>query len=122
MAARMQPHEIDAWLGPARDDLSDEQYERFAREADRIAARYPDADDADESSAALSATLAYLLGDSTPESVAEDLADARRRLSEAMAAAQQVAAMLVTDGRSEVRAAETMGIDRMTLRKALGKR
>lgn len=52
---------------------------------------------------------------------AKRLADARDELGAAMEIAQRAAVALVKRGISEVKAAETVGIDRMTLRKALGK-
>jgi hypothetical protein len=50
------------------------------------------------------------------------LISARGELEAAMAIAQSIAVNLVANGTSEVQAAQMVGIDRMTLRKALGKR
>ena len=50
------------------------------------------------------------------------LAAAAKRAMSPMAAAKAEAVALVRGGMSEAQAARTVGIDRMTLRKALGKR
>lgn len=50
------------------------------------------------------------------------LANARGEIDAAMVEAQRTAVALVEGGMSEVQAAAFVGIDRMTLRKALGKR
>lgn len=114
--------DLTAWLGPALDDLTPEQVERVRAEADRIAERYPHPDHQDEREAALSAAVQYLLGETKAIDVANALTAARMAEARASAAAQQVATMLVADKvASEVVAARDCGIDRMTLRKALGK-
>lgn len=114
--------ELMAWLGPAADELTAEQIERVATEARRIAERYPDPDEQDEYNAALSATVQYLLGETTPEDANRALIDARRREREAFVAAEQIAVMLVGDGAQKATAARQVGIDRMSLLKALGER
>jgi hypothetical protein len=114
----IQRHEIEAWLGPA---FGEAQVDRVHREAVRIWARYPDQDDAVEREAALSATTQYLLGETTIDDAGESLLRARIDAAGALAAAQQIAVMCVADGMTEAEAARRAGIDRMTVRKALGK-
>jgi hypothetical protein len=114
--------DIEAWLGPALDEMTEEQIDRMQQAADRIDDRYPDPDDEQEREAARIAACQYLLGEVTPEQVAENLAKARRAEMAASVAAQQVAVMVVEDGMPEAKAARLVGLDRMTIRKALGKR
>lgn len=113
---------LDDWLGDARSDLTDEQYNRLLDESIAIAARYPDPDDADDAQDALGAAVRYALGETDPQRAGAALTDARSEARSALVAAQQVARMAVQDGMSEVQAAQTCGIDRMTVRKVLGKR
>lgn len=113
---------LDAWLGDARDDLTGEQYSRLVDEATSIADRYPDPDDEADMDDALEAALEYLLGETGPADVGADLTRVRIAARTAMVRAQEVARLAVQDGMSEVRAAETCQVDRMTVRKALGKR
>lgn len=114
--------DLMAWLGPATDDLTPEQIERVAAASRDIDKRYPDPDDQDKRDAALSATVQYLLGDTTAEEINRELITARAREREAYAAAVQVAVMLVRDGTAKAVAARQAGIDRMGLLKALGER
>ena len=119
----MPTDDLTAWLGPAADEMTADQRSRFDAEAERITARYPDPDHQPEREAALSAAVQYLLGETKAIDVANALTAARMAEARALAAAQQVATMLVADKvASEVVAARDCGIDRMTLRKALGKR
>lgn len=115
-------HELVAFLGPAAEALDADDVDRLMAECDRIDARYPHSDEEPERQAALGAAVAYLLSDTRPDDAGRQLNAARRAQADAMAASQQIAAMAVADGMSEVRAAEATAIDRMTLRKALGKR
>lgn len=124
----MTDHNLLAWLGPAADELTAEQIERVAAESREIDQRYPDPDQQDERDAALSAVVQYLLGETTPEEAGRALIDARRQAREAFAAATWTAVMLVRDnppaGRRGYKAiaAARVGIDRMSLLKALGER
>lgn len=118
----MQTHELDAWLGDTRADLTDDQYARLRDEATDIARRYPDPDDAGDRDAALSATVQYLLGELTPIAAGAALTRARIAAREASVTAQQVSRLTVLDGTPEAQAARDAGIDRMTVRKVLGKR
>jgi hypothetical protein len=114
--------DLMAWLGPAADELTPEQIERVAAEARNIDERYPDPDEQPEREAALSATVQYLLGETTAEEVNRSLIDARSRERDAYVAALQVAVMLHRDGTPKATAAREAGIDRMGLLKALGER
>jgi hypothetical protein len=114
--------ELEAWLGPALPDLTDDQMDRLTVEADRITACYPDPDEQPERDAALSAATQYLLGETTIDDAGRALTAARLELERAMAAAKQLAAMASADGMPDTQAAQRACIDRMTLLKVLGKR
>lgn len=117
----MQRYELLAWLGAAVDSLDEDDLTQLHTESDRIAARYPDPDQEDERQAAFSAAVQYVLADMRPDDAGRALIAARSEVRRAMAVAQQIAAMAAADGMSEVKAAEACAIDRMTLRKVLGK-
>lgn len=118
----MERHEIEAWLGPAAEDLTDEQIGRLATAAGDIDGRYPDPDDADLREAALIAACQYLLGEITVEQAGTDLGRARMAEQRARAAAMQVAVMAVQDGAEKSPTARAGAIDRMRLLEELGER
>lgn len=118
----MQRHELEAWLGPALPDMTEEQIERLMVESDRIGQRHPDPDEQDLRDAAMTATVQYLLGETSLDEAGANLTKARLRLERTMAAAKQVAAMASADGVPDAEAARRARIDRMTLLKVLGKR
>ncbi|GAA3878337.1 hypothetical protein GCM10022243_48800 [Saccharothrix violaceirubra] len=94
----VQDYQIEAWLG---DDhgLDDERLARLRDEADRIAATWPDPDNEDERTAALTAAYRVLLGeDDLVETLAAERTRARRAEIEALAALRQVAVMTVRVG------------------------
>lgn len=109
----MQRYELEAWLGPAAEDLAPEQIDRLHRTALDLESRYPDDPWAQE--AALIAATQYLLGDLTPEEAG------RRRRSTAAAERHarvqsiQVALMAAEDGLPTATAARLAGIDRQVL-------
>lgn len=114
--------DLMAWLGPAASELTPEQIEQVADAARDIEQRYPGPDRQDERQAALSATVQYVLGETTAADVSRELSTARQREREAYVAALQVAVMMVRDGAYKKNSAEACGIDRMGLLKALGER
>lgn len=116
------PDELMAWLGPAADEMTGEQIQRLSAEYELIAAYYPDPDEMGERDAALSAVVQYLLGDTTPQDAARELADARRRERQAYAAALWAGVMAVRDDTPKAAAARLAGVDRMSLLEALGER
>lgn len=115
------PYEMDAWLGPARDEMTDEQAKRFTAGLELISTRYPEPDDQMERDAATSATVQCILGETTVQEQARNLRDARIHTATTMAAAQQVARLAVRDGAPKATTACQIGLDRMTMRKVLGK-
>lgn len=117
------PDGLMAWLGPAADQLTAEQIERVADASRDIDSRYPDPDYQPERDAALSATVQYLLGETTPEDGNRALIAARLAADLAYTAALQLAVMAHrVDGTPKATAAKRAGVDRMSLLKALGER
>lgn len=109
------------WLGDAAEDLTEAQMEILRERDKEIEALYPEEDARDEREAALSAVLMFLLADAEAEQVRRGLIEARAKARLALVAAGSYGVMLVRGGMSEVKAAEMVGIDRVTLRDALGK-
>jgi hypothetical protein len=111
------------WLGPAADELTDEQRERFEDEAAETIDRIGDDPDLQaERDAALTALVQYLLGEVDVDEVGAERARLRAAERAAYLAAQQVARLAVLDGMPEAEAARRSGVDRMVVRKLLGKR
>ncbi|MFD8633728.1 hypothetical protein [Streptomyces sp. NPDC059533] len=119
----MQMHELESWLG---DDhgLDDREIADLMEAAEQIEECYPDPDDQDEAQAAL--TTAYRLMVEEPEAVIAELnaARTRARVAEiaALASLRQAARQLIPAGdRTEAGFAREAGVDRMVVRKWLGK-
>ncbi|MFD6552773.1 hypothetical protein [Streptomyces sp. NPDC058398] len=120
----MQRHELEAWLG---DDhgLTEDQIAELLRTADEIDERYYDEDDDDDRETAL--TAAYRLMVEAPEDLVAELAAERTaaRIAErkALIALRQVAVTRIRNGdATEAGFADQAGVDRMSVRKWLGKR
>lgn len=113
----MNDDAMDAWLGPV--GLTDEQRDRFTTIWDDVTGRYPD--DQDAATAALSAAVQYLVGETRPEDAGRDIARLTASLEDARAAARAVAVLAIADGESESALAARMGVTRMTVRKWLDK-
>lgn len=113
--------EMQAWLGPAAADMTEDHFERMLA-TDRWAQEtWPDSEAQADRDAALFAMLTYLLGETSPAQVGKDLAIARASLRPALIAAQTVARAACDDGIPETEAARVLGLDRMTIRRARGK-
>jgi DNA-directed RNA polymerase specialized sigma24 family protein len=104
----MQRYELDAWLG---DDWTDEQRDKIAEDYGTWEADNPDAAEED-ATAMLTAIAQY----HDKVLTIPNLAEVRR---EARAA---VVVSVTLGGMSEAEAARAAGVDRMTVRKWLGKR
>lgn len=120
----MQRYELEAWLG---DDhgLTKDQVDELLHTADEIEELYPDADDRDDREAAL--TAAYRLMVESPEELIAELAAERTaaRIAErtALVALRQIAVTRISAGdATEAGFATQAGVDRMAVRKWLGKR
>jgi len=112
----MRLDELKAWLGDALAQLDDEQLALLQRESDRLDRIYPEEDEIPLWTAAMSATVQYVLGETTVDEVGKALGKARWELALAMAAAKQVAVVAtqspsVTDPQASFQA----GIDRKSL-------
>jgi hypothetical protein len=117
----MQLHELEAWLG---DDhgLTEGQIEDLLSQVDDMEDRYDG--DEDEIREALVAAHRILIGDSD---VVAELAERRVQAivaeSSALAGLQQAAIMLIGSGAAtEAGFARLANVDRMTVRKWLGKK
>lgn len=109
-----------AWLGPAADTITDDQLARLDAVSAALEPRWPDGDPdhVEDRTAALSAAVQVLLGDTTLEEVGAALQQARRVEHERMVAL--TGALLASDG-SERELEMRSGVARMTVRKALGR-
>ena len=117
-----QDYERDAWLGPALEQMGDEQLEAFDDAARQIFDRYPVSDDDPAAGAeALSGALMVILGDDTLEGVAGEWSNARAAERDAMARLTGAIVAEAVQGQPETTIAERAGVNRMTVRKALGK-
>lgn len=126
----MQRHEMEAWLG---DDhgLTEEQITELMRTADEIGERYPDPDDQEDRDAALFAAYELMVRD-TDEVIAEQagrIEQGQTLERRGLAGARQTVITLEARGELDPRGkinesslARTFGVDRMTVRRWLGKR
>ncbi|QIK63822.1 hypothetical protein G7068_11950 [Leucobacter viscericola] len=115
-----------AWLGPAADEMTESQIERFTelvnlydvkvrlRRPDYGTATYYEADYEDDNDAALTAALEIAIG-------TFNLGARGQSLIQARIDAYQGAVVAHLAGESEVQAAQDARISRLTLRKQLGK-
>lgn len=106
---KMQRYELDAWLGP--DGWTDEQRDKIAEDYSAWEAANPDASE-DEGEAMLTAIAQH-------HDRALSIPNLARVREEARAA---VVVSVTLGGMSESEAARAAGVDRMTVRKWLGKR
>lgn len=120
----MDTNELTAWLGPAADDLTDDQMDRLEDASRAIERRYPVpvdgelADVAQERDAALSAALQVILGEVTVEDAAE--AYCRAQLAAQSAHAGQTGAIIAaaqTTRKADL--ARRTGLSRVSINKAL---
>lgn len=119
----MERYELEAWLGD-NHGLTDTQVTELLAIANVIEARYPGEDDADERAAALTTAYRLMVEDSADvvDELAQQLITARNAEVEALAALQHAAVTLIPNGYTENAFANAAGVDRMTVRKWLGKR
>lgn len=120
----MQTYELEAWLGDDHD-LTEDQIAELLATADEIEEQYPNEDDRDDREAAL--TAAYRLMTEAPEDLVAELAATRvaARTSErkAVVGLRQIAVTRIKNGdATEAGFARQAGIDRMNVRRWVGKR
>ena len=113
----MQPYELDAWLGDA--DLTTEQRTALESAIDDLASRYAGEDEA--VGEGMGSALRVILGDDTLEGVAAEWARARAAERDAMARLTGAIIASAVQGQPETVIAERAGVNRLTVRKALGK-
>ena len=120
----MQAYELTKWLGDS--EPTDGQREQIARAAAMIETRYPapaDGETADvmaDREQALSGAVQVILGDSTPDELAETWLAAVQAAAEAHA--EMTGAIIAASATASERAlADRLGVARDTIRKALGK-
>jgi len=115
--------DITAYLGDFADDLTDEQKDTLAGVFDVIAAKYSGEDDELERQEATSAAAQIAFGDATATEFAE--AWRRAKAAERVAMAELTGAIIATVAPhgdwSENEAAAELGLNRRTIRRALGK-
>ena len=121
----MRMHELEAWLGD-NHGLTGNLLNELLNQANEIEERHPETDDQAERDAALSAAYRLMLAVEPAEDVLADYgkqrSDARAAASAASAALQQAARVVITEGKlSEVGFARIANVDRMSVRKWLGK-
>ena len=113
----MQPYELDAWLGDT--ELTAEQRTTLEDAIDHLTSRY--ADDGDAVGEGMSGALMVIVGDDTLEGVAGEWARARAAERDAMARLTGAIIASAVQGQPETTIAERAGVNRLTVRKALGK-
>ena len=123
----MEQYEVEAWLGPAVEEMSDREIAAFAASVEKIDEALPvpadgePEDVADEREAAMSAALQVQLGETTLEEVSQNLVIARAEVARAMAAVKGAVIAAAAGGASETELAARTGLNRSTVRAALGK-
>lgn len=101
------------------DGLGDAQRAQLKQIAREAAQLYPD--NAALQRTAIEAATEYLLGRLDPVSIGADLARIRHEQQHIRAKARQVVVMACADGHSERSTAREVGVDRMIVRRWLGK-
>lgn len=118
--ARGKPVRID---GKVRT-IPAERVARFEAVEAHLAQQYPHESidrHASERAAALRAAALYLIGELDADGAGDQLHEARAAAEEAVAAAKMVATLASEDGASELGLHKALGVDRLTVRKWLGK-
>lgn len=108
-----QDHERDAWLGDARDDMTDDQIAAFDAAAAEILDRWADEDDTQAGMEQLSGALQVILGDDTLTNLGADRAAAQQALDRAHARLQGAILASRQLGPSEI--ARQSGLSRQTV-------
>lgn len=120
----MQRYELEAWLGD-NHELDEGQVAELLRVAGEIGEQYPDEDDREDREAAL--TAAYRMMVEAPEDLIAELAEERVRARaaerKALVALRQIGVTRISNGdTTEAGFAQQAGVDRMAVRRWLGKR
>jgi len=110
MDRRMHKYELDAYLGEAASEVTDEQK-----------ALMLDVSDGQAEDEAFSTAVQVILGDDTLDAVAQEWRRARAAERDAMERLKGAIAASAAQGVPETVIAATAGVARQTVRKALGK-
>ena len=113
---------LESRFGPALYDLSLEQLATLFEVVAEIHERWCDKDESAERDAATTAAFEHLRGEVALRERGHTQRRARVAERLAVIASQQAALMSVRAGQSESTAAQDAGLDRLTLRRMLGKR
>lgn len=112
---------VDAWLGDARADMTDEQIDAVRAASERIERALPGPDMYMDREEALTAAVQVILGETTVEEVAAAEAKARRRYMAARVPTLGALAALEAQGATISAMAARTGLTRPTVYKRLGK-
>lgn len=112
---------VDAWLGDARAEMTDEQIDAVHAASERIERALPGPDLALDREDALTAATQVILGETTVEEVAAAEAKARRRYMAARVPTLGALAALEAQGATISAMATRTGLTRPTVYKRLGK-
>ncbi|AOQ29094.1 hypothetical protein SEA_HEDWIGODU_36 [Mycobacterium phage HedwigODU] len=109
-------------VGGARRTIPAANVPRYEEQVAAIEAEWPGADEAHIRRAAIEAVGRYLCDEADlPETIGEELAEAKEQYEAATSAARMVVRLAVEDNASELSLAQRMGINRLTVRKYRGK-
>jgi len=111
--------DVAAWLGRFETTVTEVEAEQLTAAFDRVLARYPSVDQAEERELALLGVKGVVLREQSLEQVGTAWQQARD--AERAAMYRLTGAMLATTEGSEYRLATRAGVHRSTVRKALGK-
>lgn len=115
--------EWTAWLGPAAEEMTEEQRARFEAEAEVATERIGDDPDlAHERETAWSTIVQYILGDITLDEAGAARRAARIEERRTLLVSQALARLAAQDGVPEAETGRRLSLDRMAVRKLLGKR
>lgn len=101
--------------------LNDDQRDALEWADRRATDLYPDDDMASEREQVLSGAMQYIAGDTTPEQIKSAIEAARHALSQTMDQARGLIIAADFAGVPETQIADLTGLNRMTVRAALGK-
>lgn len=109
-------------VGGTRRTIPAQHVPRYEEQVEQIEAEWPGVENAHIRRAAIEAVGRYLCGeDDLPETIGDELAEAKEQYEAATSAARMVVRMAVEDHASELSLAQRMGINRLTVRKYRGK-
>ena len=115
----MDINDLNNYLGHAASEATEDQKEEMLAAAEVIDRVYPDRD-GDDNADAFSAAVQVILGDSTTETLVDEWKTAMANVATANTLMRGALAVEVSRA-SELAVAEKFGLNRGTVRKAVGK-